>query len=548
MSSGIRADAVGSDALVEDDGRRRRQVMVVRAIASVVLAISITALSGGYFGVDALGRIVAPADRLPFNASCAFLLLGVLLLLAAPSARSVQVEKRTDHQRRIWIRAVAALVVLIGLLTLVELALGVHVVIDASIVSDGSDPRAHYAGRMSILSAVSVILLAAAFLISTMGARTQVASILALLAFLFGYVALLGYVYAAEQLYRIGPIAMPLESAACVVLVASGCLLLPPYLGFMRPVVSSSAGGVLLRRLLPVALFVAPAVDWVQARVARDMSNLGMALVGAANVVLLVVLVWGTGKAVYLAQRQRLLAEASLRSANDALIRSNFELRRFTHVAAHDLQTPLRGIGSFAELLKEHYADRLDRKGAEWLGRILNAALHMQALVRDLLIYSRIETQHPPRTNVRMGEVFDQVVLLLESEIQDAGAVVTRTKLPLIVGDATQLVQLLSNLLQNAIKYRSAAAPRIHVAAERRGTEWVFSVADNGIGIEPRHAERIFEMFERLHTAQEYQGTGIGLAICRRVVQRHGGDIWIESQPGQGSTFFFTLPVAPTEP
>lgn len=548
MRSGMRADAVASEALIENNGRLRLQLIAVRTIAIVVLTISITALGSGYVGVDVIGRVVAPSDRLSFNASCAFLLLGILLLLGASSARSSSVTERTSRRRRIWIRALAVLVALIGFLTLVELALGVHLSIDALIVGHDPDPRTRYAGRMSVLSAVSVIVLSAAFFISTIRARTQLASILALMAFLFGYVALLGYVYGAEQLYRIGPIAMPLESAACVVLVASACLLLPPYLGFMRPVASSSAGGVLLRRLLPVALFVAPAVDWVQARAARDVSNLGMALVGAANVVLLVVLVWGTGRAVYLAQRQRLLAEASLRRANDALVRSNIELRRFTHVAAHDLQTPLRGIGGFAELLKEHYADRLDRKGEEWLERILNAALHMQALVRDLLTYSRIETQKPPTARVQMDQVLDQTVLLLESEIQDTAAVITRTKLPLIVGDATQLVQLLLNLLQNAIKYRSAAAPRVQVAAERRGDEWVFSVTDNGIGIEPRYAERIFEMFERLHNAQEYQGTGIGLAICRRVVQRHGGDIWVESQPGQGSTFFFTLPVAPEEP
>ncbi|NLG74639.1 MAG: GHKL domain-containing protein, partial [Xanthomonadaceae bacterium] len=258
-------------------------------------------------------------------------------------------------------------------------------------------------------------------------------------------------------------------------------------------------------------------------------------------------LVWGTGRAVYFAQQQRSLIETSLRRTNEALVRSNAELRRFAHVAAHDLQTPLRAIGSFAELLNLHYADRLDEKGREWLERIRNAVLHMQTLVRDLLTYSRIETQESPTREVRMEEVLDRVLSLLESEIRDTGALITRTKLPVVVGDATQLVQLLLNLLQNAIKYRSTEAPRIQVAAERRGDRWVFSVADNGIGIEPRHAERIFEVFERLHTAQEYQGTGIGLAICRRVVQRHGGEIWVESEPGRGSTFFFTLPAVEEE-
>ncbi|GEM_PF-4820109 len=546
MSSGIRANAFGSDAQLDDNRRLRLKLAIVRAIAIVVFAISLTALGSRLFGVDALSRLVPPSDRLALNAACAFMLLGILLALAAASVHSNAVARPTSGQRSLWVRVLAVFVALFGFATLLEHLIDARLSLDSLLADSIPEPRLHDGGRMSVVSAVSLIVLGVVFFIRTVRPRAQLASFLALIAFLFGYVALLGYVYDAEQLYRIGPIAIPLESAACIVLIASGCLLLPPYSRFMRPVVSHGAGGVLLRRLLPVALFVAPAVDWVQAR-ASDMGNLGLALVGAANVVLLVALVWGTGRAVYFAQQQRSLIETSLRRTNEALVRSNAELRRFAHVAAHDLQTPLRAIGSFAELLNLHYADRLDEKGREWLERIRNAVLHMQTLVRDLLTYSRIETQESPTREVRMEEVLDRVLSLLESEIRDTGALITRTKLPVVVGDATQLVQLLLNLLQNAIKYRSTEAPRIQVAAERRGDRWVFSVADNGIGIEPRHAERIFEVFERLHTAQEYQGTGIGLAICRRVVQRHGGEIWVESEPGRGSTFFFTLPAVEEE-
>lgn len=546
MSSGIRANAFGSDAQLDDNRRLRLKLAIVRAIAIVVFAISLTALGSRLFGVDALSRLVPPSDRLALNAACAFMLLGILLALAAASVHSNAVARPTSGQRSLWVRVLAVFVALFGFATLLEHLIDARLSLDSLLADSIPEPRLHDGARMSVVSAVSLIVLGVVFFIRTVRPRAQLASFLALIAFLFGYVALLGYVYDAEQLYRIGPIAIPLESAACIVLIASGCLLLPPYSRFMRPVVSHGAGGVLLRRLLPVALFVAPAVDWVQAR-ASDMGNLGLALVGAANVVLLVALVWGTGRAVYFAQQQRSLIETSLRRTNEALVRSNAELRRFAHVAAHDLQTPLRAIGSFAELLNLHYADRLDEKGREWLERIRNAVLHMQTLVRDLLTYSRIETQESPTREVRMEEVLDRVLSLLESEIRDTGALITRTKLPVVVGDATQLVQLLLNLLQNAIKYRSTEAPRIQVAAERRGDRWVFSVADNGIGIEPRHAERIFEVFERLHTAQEYQGTGIGLAICRRVVQRHGGEIWVESEPGRGSTFFFTLPAVEEE-
>src|SRR5690606_26820704 len=401
MSSGIRANAFGSDAQLDDNRRLRLKLAIVRAIAIVVFAISLTALGSRLFGVDALSRLVPPSDRLALNAACAFMLLGILLALAAASVHSNAVARPTSGQRSLWVRVLAVFVALFGFATLLEHLIDARLSLDSLLADSIPEPRLHDGGRMSVVSAVSLIVLGVVFFIRTVRPRAQLASFLALIAFLFGYVALLGYVYDAEQLYRIGPIAIPLESAACIVLIASGCLLLPPYSRFMRPVVSHGAGGVLLRRLLPVALFVAPAVDWVQAR-ASDMGNLGLALVGAANVVLLVALVWGTGRAVYFAQQQRSLIETSLRRTNEALVRSNAELRRFAHVAAHDLQTPLRAIGSFAELLNLHYADRLDEKGREWLERIRNAVLHMQTLVRDLLTYSRIETQESPTREVRM--------------------------------------------------------------------------------------------------------------------------------------------------
>jgi light-regulated signal transduction histidine kinase (bacteriophytochrome) len=236
--------------------------------------------------------------------------------------------------------------------------------------------------------------------------------------------------------------------------------------------------------------------------------------------------------------------EASLRQTNEALIRSNVELQRFAHVAAHDLQTPLRGIGSFAELLRLNFHDQLDEKGREWLDRILNCAVQLRTLVRDLLQYSSVDAQPFDAGSVSMDHVLDRVLLLLDAEIQATHCVVTRAELPMVSGEESQLVQVLLNLLANAIKYRSSRTPSIHVAVERFNDDWLFAVRDNGIGIDAHHFDRIFEVFERLHSAQDYPGTGIGLAICRRIVQRHGGNIWVESQLGVGSTFFFTLPTA----
>lgn len=247
-----------------------------------------------------------------------------------------------------------------------------------------------------------------------------------------------------------------------------------------------------------------------------------------------------TGITVDITERKRM--ELTLRQANAALERSNQELERFAHVASHDLQTPLRSIVSFAELLQAHYRQLLGTDGQTWLGHIIQSAQHLHALVHDLLQYARIDTQARPLQPVPLRSSFDHCKTLLQSRIEESGAEISCADLPVVLGDSSQLIQLWLNLLDNAIKYRSTEHLHIHVSARPTDEGWELSVRDNGIGIEPRHAERIFEMFERLHRPGDYPGTGVGLAICRRVVQRHGGRIWVESTPGQGSTFHFTLP------
>jgi light-regulated signal transduction histidine kinase (bacteriophytochrome) len=234
--------------------------------------------------------------------------------------------------------------------------------------------------------------------------------------------------------------------------------------------------------------------------------------------------------------------EVSLRQANEALERSNIELQRFAHVASHDLQTPMRSVASFVELLQMKYAAQLDAQGQDWMRRILQSVSDLQTLVKDLLQYSRVDSQVRPFADTDMGAVFDRVVVLLDAAISESNAQITRTPLPTVRGDATQLAELLLNLMTNALKYRGREAPSVQLTAERGSNEWRFAVRDNGIGIAARHHERVFEIFQRLHNQQQYPGTGIGLAICRRVVQRHGGRIWLASEPGCGSVFYFTIP------
>src|SRR3989454_94849 len=224
------------------------------------------------------------------------------------------------------------------------------------------------------------------------------------------------------------------------------------------------------------------------------------------------------------------------------LERSNKELEQFAYVASHDLQEPLRMVSSYTELLERRYGDKLDDKGRTFINFAVDGAVRMQRLINDLLEFSRVSTRGKPMQPVDVNRVLGAVRANLSVAIREAGALVTNEALPSVVADETQLVQLLQNLVGNAIKFRGGERPLVHVSAQPGATECVFAVRDNGIGIAPEYFERIFVIFQRLHARGEYPGTGIGLAVCRRIAERHGGRIWVESAPGQGSTFYFALP------
>lgn len=242
---------------------------------------------------------------------------------------------------------------------------------------------------------------------------------------------------------------------------------------------------------------------------------------------------------IALAQAQ-LLEQATCHSQE--LARSNRELEQFAYVASHDLQEPLRTLASYAKLLSRRYGDQLDDKGNRFIQYISEEAVRMQVLINDLLRYSRVGRQAQTFAPCDCAAVFDIVVRGLEGAIANSGATITHGELPIIMADETQMVQLFQNLISNAIKYRSEHPPVIHLAAESQEQQWLFWVRDNGIGIDSKYAERIFVIFQRLHTQEEYSGTGIGLAIAAKIVERHRGRIWVESEVGKGSTFYFTIP------
>jgi PAS domain S-box-containing protein len=239
---------------------------------------------------------------------------------------------------------------------------------------------------------------------------------------------------------------------------------------------------------------------------------------------------------------ERKRVEQALQQSRLELERSNTELERFASVASHDLREPLRAVAGFANLLKKRFGGRLDEEANEYIEFILDGTSRMQELIDALLMYSRVGTQGKDFEPTNSEDVLKKAISNLAMAIEESEAVVSHDPLPVVNADCVQLEQLFQNLLGNAIKFRSEERPKIHLGVKRKESEWKFSVKDNGIGIDPKHAERIFVIFQRLHTREKYPGTGMGLAICKRIIERHGGRIWVESEAGKGSTFYFTLP------
>jgi len=233
---------------------------------------------------------------------------------------------------------------------------------------------------------------------------------------------------------------------------------------------------------------------------------------------------------------------AELKEVNASLLYSNRELEQFAYVASHDLQEPLRAVNSYAQLLARKYQGNLDAKADKYLGYIMEGATRMQQLINDLLDFSRVGTRGRPLQPTACEAVLSQVLDHLQVAIAENQALVTHNPLPTVMGDETQLVQVFQNLIANAIKFRREQPPQVQISAVQQDNVWVFSVRDNGIGMEAEYFERIFIIFQRLHSRAEYPGTGIGLAACKKIVERHGGRIWVESALGVGSTFYFTIP------
>lgn len=246
-------------------------------------------------------------------------------------------------------------------------------------------------------------------------------------------------------------------------------------------------------------------------------------------------------------REERTRAQEQLAQKVEELARSNCDLEQFAYVASHDLQEPLRMVAAYTQLLAERYRGKLDESADRYIGYAVEGATRMQALLEDLLAFSRVGRNGFVRKPIAANVAIDEALVNLTIGIKEHQVTVTRGALPTIVADRVHLVQLFQNLIGNAIKFRGSEPPQIAINAEKQGEEWAFSVSDNGIGIAPEHRDFIFKMFQRLHTRAEYPGNGVGLAICKKIIERHGGRIWVESELGRGSNFRFTFPATPAD-
>ena len=455
--------------------------------------------------------------------------------------------------RRIALAA-AGLAAMLGLLVLARFITGgdwgVELALTRTHELSGRIPL----GRMSPLTAGGVLLESGAllFLLHTTRWRfaASVAALLALMATVGSLVILLGYSYGDPLLYGAATIPVSLPTALAMVLVGVAQIKLTlPGVAALRAWRGDSMRGVLLRAFLPTMLGFILLWGWVEAvaPVGAPVNPAWDALTALVACALIVAIVaWiarRIGDTIDRLQEARKQAEEALRRRTEELARSNAELERFAYVASHDLQEPLRMVASFTQLLAKRYSGELDETADRYIHYAVDGAKRMQQLIADLLAYSRVNSKGLDLRQTDCEAVVLEAMRNLQVVIEESGAAVDWDPLAALCVDQGQLTQVFQNLLANAIKFRrEEECPRIHVSAVDSGAEWTISVQDNGIGIDARHAEHVFQMFQRLHTRAEYPGTGIGLAICKKVVERHGGKLWVESVPGAGSTFRFTIP------
>jgi signal transduction histidine kinase len=566
---------------IQSDARFASSLKTSSRIAgAIIVLVAGLVLVGWQLDLEGLKRVLPGLVAMNPATAIAFILCGASLWLLVAD----QAGRNTGRIAK----ALAGTAVLIGLLKFCALAAGWHVGVDQLFFSTRLDIDPIYPNRMAPTTAFNFVLIGLALMLAdveTKG-RLRPAQWLALVVSLIALLAVVGYLYGVRKLTGFAAyIPMALNTATAFLMLAAGLFLARPDRGLMAIVTSDTMGGVLVQRLLPAIILIPALLGWLRLagqRAGLYPTELGVALTVVGNIVFFLVLLWWNVGLLGRMDTERKGAHEALRRARDELEiraqertkelvmankhlrrevrerkragkrlkrtlvdleRSNKELEQFAYVASHDLQEPLRMVSSYTQLLERRYKDKLDNDAQEFISYAVDGANRMQRLIQDLLSFSRVSTKGKPFTPTDCNIVLGQARTNLNVVISENNALVTNDELPTVMADEMQLLEVFQNLIGNAIKFRNKELPHVQVSAEKDKDAWVFSVRDNGKGIDPQYYDRIFVMFQRLHGKEEYPGTGIGLAICKRIVERHGGRIWVESEPGNGSTFYFTIPI-----
>lgn len=521
--------------------------------ALAVVGVGAAVIAGWTLGIEPLKRLRPGMVAMnPATALC-LVLAGVSLWLRAAEGAS--------RGRVALGRAAAACAVAIGAARLAAYVMGSEVGIDTLLtMGRGAPDPTGGPNRMAPNTALCLILCGGALMAMDAPRRwlARAGDALAVMGAMIALLAALGYLYHVDALYRVGPlIPMALHTSLALLTLSVCTVLSRPGAGLVAIVTSRSAGGVMARRLLPAIAGAVLLLSWL--RLEGQQSGLfetefGVALMAASMIALSVGFILACAARLNHADEQRARAQRQLERYNDELeervqertadlMRSNLELEQFAYVASHDLQEPLRMVGSYLQLLERRYKGKLDEEADEFIAFAVDGATRMKQLINDLLLFSRVGRRGGALTPTDLAEPAREAMLDLKALLEESGARVHIGELPTVQADPTQLRQLFMNLIGNAVKFRGTQRPRIEIGAERRGGVWEVRVTDNGIGIDPKYAERVFEVFQRLHSREEYPGTGIGLAICKKIVERHGGQIRVQPAEGGGSTFVFTFPI-----
>jgi signal transduction histidine kinase len=521
-----------------DDRFVRRFRALARAGALSCIGLGVLVLLGWVVGIEPLKRVFHGAGAMkPGTALCMALLGASLALRLAPGV----------PRRRVPLAiACAVLASTVASVILFEYLSGSSFWIDRVLFPPVFHEAGPRPGRMAPLSAFGFLFLGASLASLHMN-HPRLAHALALPAGFTSAGSMIGYVFQAQSIYTgVANATVAIHTAVGQNVLFLSILLGSAESGLMRLVSSSGPGGMTTRRLLAPVLLLFPVLGllhllgqrtgWFDPAFGTGILTLSFIFLFGALVI------WSAGR-VDRQETARIAGEEELARRSVLLARSNADLEQFAYVASHDLQEPLRMIASYLELLERRYKGRLDEDADVFIGFAVDGAKRLQVLIQDLLSYSRLSTRALPPEPVNSETVLEEAIQDFGVSIQESNAEVTHGPLPTVVADRAQLAQVFRNLLGNALKFHSDASPKVHVSVQREADQWRFSVGDNGIGMDPQHAERVFRMFQRLHTREEYPGTGIGLAVCRKIVERHGGRIWLESERGAGTRMFFTLPV-----